>query len=476
MQNSGSTSAIKSHRIAKTLRRLLTLVCVAVIVFSVLASAIGLGGATGLVRTQFILVLTSSILLVILAFAKKGIFISKIALAIAVLLICFFGLEGAYRIVLLYQQQTASYSYRISSEVYTEFDEKHGERIKPNMTFWNSYIKDGNVVFGTTISKSNADGLGGKTTISEYEERDYKVLIFGDSFSHWNQMGSSWPDLLEGKLNRRVDGSVGVLNYARGTYGVTQMLALAAEKVEQHKPDLIIIAAVGRDFSRGRWWRKDFRWNGYTRHLISDRPDKFLDYPGATDTILVNPEANRSWCERILAGEATASDHGVLDAVKQQHALLRQENERVMGLIFQPFSLRKSHLLSRLIHGKVKRTAAAMPRVPFEDFSEDDELVTNIESLQNSGCPIMLVYLPQKREIDQAKTITWGPNRNLMQSLERIMNQEFILLHTEAELDAPKKMDLRPHDWHPNINGLQWYAQAVAPFAEAVLKDGSAKE
>ena len=117
-----------------------------------------------------------------------------------------------------------------------------------------------------------------------------------------------------------------------------------------------------------------------------------------------------------------------------------------------------------------------MPRVPFEDFSEDDELVTNIESLQNSGCPIMLVYLPQKREIDQAKTITWGPNRNLMQSLERIMNQEFILLHTEAELDAPKKMDLRPHDWHPNINGLQWYAQAVAPFAEAVLKDGSAKE
>ena len=56
------------------------------------------------------------------------------------------------------------------------------------------------------------------------------------------------------------------------------------------------------------------------------------------------------------------------------------------------------------------------------------------------------------------------------------MNQEFILLHTEAELDAPKKMDLRPHDWHPNIDDPQWYAQAVAPFAEAVLKDDSAKE
>ena len=92
------------------------------IVFSVLASAIGLGGATGLVRTQLILVLTSSILLVILAFDKKGRFIAKIALTIAALLICFFGLEGAYRIVLLYQQQTAAYSYRITSEVYTEFD------------------------------------------------------------------------------------------------------------------------------------------------------------------------------------------------------------------------------------------------------------------------------------------------------------------------------------------------------------------
>lgn len=471
MRDTGPTPVAKPLRITKLLRQLVALFCICVVTFSLFADAIGLGGTPGFGRTQIVLFLSSSILLAVVAADKKGHISAKIALTLVAFLICFCGLEFAYRIWLL----NRGASYRVCSEVYTEFDEKHGERFKPNIAFWNTFIQDGDVVFGTVISRSNADGLGGRTTIAEYRERDSRVLVFGDSFSHWNQMGSTWPDILESELTRQVEGSVGVLNFARGTYGVTQMLNLAAEKVEQHTPDLVIIAAIGDDFSRARWWRKEFDWNGHTRWLLSSRHDRFLDYPGAVDTTLVNQEANRDWCERMLVGEATEADYGVLDAINRQYSILRQENDRIRGT-FNPFSLSRSYLYSRISGGRAYGTPSPIPRVAFDDFSLDRELVANIQSLRNSDCPILLVYLPQKSEIDQAETKMSEQNQNLMRSLERIMNQQFVLLHKETDLEPPEKMDLKPYDGHPNISGLTWYARAVTPFAEAVLKDETAQQ
>ena len=184
-------------------------------------------------------------------------------------------------------------------------------------------MRDGEVVFGTTISKSNADGLGGKTTIDEYKHRDSKVLVFGDSFTHWNQMGVTWPDLLEEQLSVRLGTPVGVLNYARGTYGVIQMLELASEMAQEHNPDLIILAAVYDDFTRARWWRKEIEWKGYKRWMLSSRKDSFLDYRVTVDTTVVDERATREWYERMLVGRATESDRAILASVNRQFIVQR---------------------------------------------------------------------------------------------------------------------------------------------------------
>jgi len=50
-------------------------------------------------------------------------------------------------------------SYWVCSKVYIGFKEKHGERLKPNFERCVTVVENGRVVFGTTDSRSNADGL-----------------------------------------------------------------------------------------------------------------------------------------------------------------------------------------------------------------------------------------------------------------------------------------------------------------------------
>lgn len=377
-------------------------------------------------------------------------------------------LECAYRLKVFcgMPNEHEQLTYRVCSDVYIEYDKQHGERFHPNSEHWVTFVENGTIVFGTTCSRSNANGLGGRTTIGEFAERNTKVLVFGDSFTHWNQSGKSWPDILEEELGHRLGKTVGVLNYARGAYGVTQMLTLAAEKAREHKPDLVIIAAIADDFTRSRWWCKQVEWQGHTRWMISSRNDEFQDYRVAVDEFLINEKADRRWCERMQDGTATSSDHAILEETNQQFATIRSEVFKVRRN-FSQFTIRKSYLYSRLTRGTPFEYAShVIPRVSFEDFADDDELVHSIRSLRDSGCPTLMVYLPQKPEIDESETAMPEQAKQLMHSLERLMHQPFVLLHKESNLTAPAIMDLKPYDGHPNISGLRWYAKAVAPIAK----------
>lgn len=57
------------------------------------------------------------------------------------------------------------------------------------------------------------DRLSGKTTLEEYENADIKILVFGDSFSEWNQE-ATWPDLMQRHLEAQLGRKVGVLDFA----------------------------------------------------------------------------------------------------------------------------------------------------------------------------------------------------------------------------------------------------------------------
>lgn len=392
----------------------------------------------------------------------------KVALVAVSVGLTFVVAEAGYRVHLKRKAARCHYSYRVTPTVYVEYSEPYGESLKPNAQCWVSHVRRGRVVWGNLSSRSNRDGLGGRTTIREYENADVRILVFGDSFSHWNQNGVTWPDLLEGILSEQLGRQVRVLNYARGTYGVLQMIDLAADKVEEHRPDLVILAAIGDDFTRARWWAKEIQRDGITRWMLSSRKDDFLDYRVAVDELLVHPEATQEWCRRQLS--APDERDPILAVLNARYAKLHREIESVRRPI-QTFSLTRSYLLTRIVHGTAFRAAPpqTVPRIDYRDYRCDPQTSLNLRRLEAAGVPLLLVYLPLADEVKTRTLLVTDQTRELISSLEQTVGAEFCFLQQEYQGEPPGKLDLLPYDSHPSPEGLEFYARTIANVVCAKL-------
>jgi hypothetical protein len=385
----------------------------------------------------------------------------NIAISILSTLLILLIAEIGYRIFLLHAALSteSDLNYRVIPHSYVAYDEKHGERFKPNSELWVTYVKNGEVVFGAVVSRSNSDGLGGKTTIKEYQGSRVKILVFGDSFSHWNQNHFSWPDLFQDSLSRSLGEKVAVLNYARGMYGVLQMLDLSADEVQEYRPDLAVIAFTYDDFTRDRWWSKEITWHGFHRWMISSNKEDFLDYRYAVDACLINPVATREWCMNILS--RPQQNDSVLLETDKEFLTIKAEVEGFRHRI-NPFSFVESYLFRRVLYGTPYRFAPfSIPRVSFSDFSADKAAVKSCERLLSSGVSIRLVYLPTKQEIQDRKAYMSEQAETLMHSLEKMLQTKVIFLQNEIDHDDVGKIDLEPYDPHPNYEGLVLYSRTL---------------
>jgi hypothetical protein len=388
----------------------------------------------------------------------------KIYAVLAVLLALGFLLlagaaEFAYRLRLRRQLGSRPASYRVAPSMYVEYDAEHGERFKPNHELWVTYVENGRVVWGTTTSRSNADGLGGRTTLADYDSSAVKILVFGDSFTHWNQGNATWPDLLQDQLQRRLGASVGVLDFARGAYGVIQMLELAAEKAPELRPDLVVIAPIGDDFSRARWWCKEVQRDGVTRWMLTSKDGAFLDYRYAVDELLIDPRATPGWCDSTW--HAGGYDP-VVASLNARYASLSREIWAVRPPV-DLFTPRDSYLLARLL-GRDPFTVRrrTLPRVTFSDYRADEGASRAVATLRSLHVPIMLVYLPVTAEVKARKAMMPPQARRLKRSLERELGTSFEELEVGYPGPAPVPFDLRPFDRHPSRTALEFYATNVA--------------
>jgi hypothetical protein len=390
-------------------------------------------------------------------------FIARAVLAVLSTIFSLIAVEIGYRIFLYKSRssdagKTAAESvidFATCPTIYADFDKKHGERFRPNSELYCSYIKAGKVVFGTTMSRVNRDGLAGRTTLDEYRNSQYKVLVFGDSFSHWNQNNVTWPDLLQEKLSRAMGKKVAVLDHARGAYGVLQMLDLAAEKVPELNPDLVIIAVIFDDFSRDRWWTTEFEWGGFKRWMLSSRSDDFSAFY-AVDRYVVHPGATREWSTQQR--RVPAVNDPVLLQVNKRYEQLKADREAQVQIDY--FSLKKLYLFNRTTAPWSKKSL--VPRITIEDYSADAAALESCEKLVRSKVPIQLVYLPLKPEIDGTGKFLSKQDLALMGSLERMLKTSFVRLQDYMVGVKIGTIDLAPWDRHPNYDGLALYADALS--------------
>lgn len=377
------------------------------------------------------------------------------------ILITLFVLEWSYRLKLLYDRPLL-YNYPVTSQVAAEFDEKYGVHPKANLEVFDCFIRDGRVAWGWVEARSNRDGLAGKTTLEEYRNADVRVLVFGDSFSEWNRGGATWPDLLQQHLDKQFGRKFAVLNYARSAYGVLQMLDLAADTINENRPDLVIISVIGDDFTRARWWVRELDKDGIIRLVLSSRKDDFDDYHFASDQELVVPEATRSWCEKQLAGQA--HDDPILEKANRQFAKIATEMNNVRkGVPLLSWS--HSFLYKRIITGNPFSVDSYLPRLSITDFRQDKRARDDVRRIRMTGAQLLLVYLPLGQELRERRVVATRQERSLMNSLENMLGTRFHLIQREYNGKLPEKIDLLPQNGHPNRRGLQFYSGVISQMA-----------
>jgi hypothetical protein len=272
--------------------------------------------------------------------------------------------------------------------------------------------------------------------------------------------------LLEQRLGRELRQNIAILNYGHSGYGVLQMFDLAAVKVQEHRPDLMIFAFLTDDLTRSRWWAKTIALDGFARPLLSASKDSF-EPRSAADTHLINPAVDASWCRHALHG----SQDSLLQDLNKQYSSIKASTLRARGIT--PFSLTHLYLLNRVLTGTPSQEAMlGIPRVTFDDFAADARLAREIDELNASGIPYLLVHLPLQRELLDRKMYASKQDQALLRSLERLTRRNVTFLHDILGSEQlPEKMDLLPYDTHPNFAGLDLYARLITRLLEGRLKE-----
>jgi hypothetical protein len=265
---------------------------------------------------------------------------------------------------------------------YGEYDAQLGVTYQPNTSYSPVIMRNGSIAACLgEVSSANQDSFRGRTTLAEYGNAEVKLVVVGDSFSHWKQEGLTWPDLLQERLRVRLDRPVAVIDLAAGGYGILQMVDAAAWVANEYRPDAIIIAFISDDLTRARWWKRNERIDGFLRSLLS--PDKWnLSLAIAKDE-LINSAATDDWCARNVGNDNAPGLAGVVD----QYRRVAESLWKARGKSPPSFwDMSESVVLRKVLGGKVREQVTySLPRIRFASFREDPRFVDGVERLKRFG-------------------------------------------------------------------------------------------
>jgi hypothetical protein len=362
-------------------------------------------------------------------------------------------------------------SFHVVNTAYGQYDAQFGQRFRPNARKVLSLVSDGKVVWCPgVVASANGDGLGGRSTLHDARSADFVIFTTGDSFSYWMRSGVTVPDIVESLLAERTGLKVVNLNFARGAYGLLQMLTLAADMYPVLRPDLVVVQLISDDLTRGRWWTREAVIDGRTRSQISPSPNGFDDPRITNDQDVVDERATEEWCQRQLG--AAEPDQVVRDAVAYHRAYLRSK-----GIAFDPLSVTRSYFVDAVwstVFGKpfYSQTAfSLMPRVTAREFLADPGYHDAVQKLRTFGAPLLLVHLPNKAEVITGRPFRGMDAEAIWLRLERDLGTRIVTLAAaDNHPPPPPSIDLQPNNAHPNLDGIRFYGGYVAALIEPHVK------
>jgi len=391
----------------------------------------------------------------------------KWLLAAASTLAALLGVEAAYRVKLKATVGDVplgmSATYRAANVAAVKFDADLGYRYRPNTDLVVARITDGKPVllFEQPI---NAEGNVGPPA-TDYAAADLKLMVVGDSFTAIVHDGEAWPDRLARELEKRRGETVRQVNLARDGYGVLQMFDLAAARVDDLSPDVVMICFIADDLTRARVWRGAAVVDGRQRTWVSTTADPDPAPERRVDGELIDARVSRQWFENW---EGKASDPLLADLNGEFQRLLA---ERATAINF--FDASRSFVYSRLVWGDPffgMHNTTFNPRIREYSYASDDRLPSAISKIRRAGARLALVQLPQYEDLLAGRHPLSGQQTALRKSLEEIAGCPTRELLTFGKPPEPvEELFLLPHDRHPSAEGPDYFAEAAAKMIESEL-------
>jgi len=360
-----------------------------------------------------------------------------------------------------------------------EFDERFGYVYPPGRIIHMTKIQDGRVSDCRRRDVINRYGNLGPI-VGDYQAAELKILVFGDSWSAFNHDGRTWPLFLQEILETRLNKKVHVVNFGRDGYGILQMFDLAAAKIAEWKPDLVLFAFITDDLDRARFWRTVVGDGDDMRVLTTLSPVPNPDLERSADTFLLMPSATYDWCKRMAA---TRTTDAVLERLIRKHDVLVKHNNPTGSIATADvLTLRHSFVYNRLVRSDAfaflrarvpnRSNPSVNPRVRYQSYAEDSGFIRSLDRIKATGVPWSLFHFAFYPEIKANTEYILEPQQRALLDSLHTMTRRTVLRTTDyvqMPMPQPELMNVAPDNFHPSLWGMEFYAKAVA---EALVRNG----
>ena len=349
---------------------------------------------------------------------------------------------------------------RVTPSSYGVLDENLGVRYEPETSISFAYLDAKGRVLEClpAISITNADGFRGLDRKQDYREATQRIIVTGDSFSHWNNDGLTLVDYTKAQLNQQgFDASL--LNVAGGTFGLEHMLvhiAAAIDETGPYAPDLVAIQFIRDDITRG-WWYLDTVSDGDGR--LRARLGRSLeclapDSGCGSDEYLIEKEATQEWCLNLKGT-------GTVDDVSRD---LVSAYRDIRGFFVY---VRKAFARLGIID---RQATSVIPRVVSIEDTDTSRIRRAIEAIRASGAETVFVYLPTEEEIRSRKIYSFNENENaILRFYEHALGVSVIYPEGFSAFDGITEFAISPADSHPSVELQRGYGRYLASiFADSL--------
>lgn len=350
-----------------------------------------------------------------------------------------------------------------------KYDDTFGFHYVPNQQWTQLAIGDEGIVERRAFSSDRHGNL--RPSDEELEPGTLNIVVIGDSFTclpaNGHKFGGAdnveWPFIMKTFLEQELGaGKTRVMNFGRVSNGVLQMMNSAAQKADELKPDLVIIAFLTRDLERPPRYVSALNVAGWMRQLMHPNRSPMPDFLHATDIGQIDARAAES-----LSGEQEAA---FLADVRAQHEMLTR---RVSGRMFRIRDLRRSFFLNYLIAGTVFTRFDLLPldykpairSIDVTSYDQHPLFQQSLDALDATKIPVIFIHLPEAEELKGKKFVPHShTGAHLLSSFKKLITKPAYFLAQYVDLapdDVARQFGRTAYDNHPSLWTKTIYADLI---------------